>query len=67
VTGEGGAVPLPAGTIACTQVEIAARRWYVILRITLPDGTIAERVISDPDMSGLVVFGSVAEYRARAG
>jgi len=44
--------------VECSQVEINAHRWYVILRITLPDGSTAERVVCDPDQSGLVVYES---------
>jgi hypothetical protein len=47
-----------------TQVEIDAHRWYVVLRITLPDGTAAERCIADPDRSGLVVYDSYEQYEA---
>jgi hypothetical protein len=49
-------------TIACTQVEIEPHRWRIVVRITLPDGTVDERVIADPDSSGLVIYDSVAEY-----
>ena len=51
-------------TIACTQVEIEPHRWRIVLRITLPDGSVDERCIADPDSSGLVVYDSVAEYEA---
>lgn len=51
-------------TIACSQVEFEPHRWRVLVRITLPDGSVDERVIADPDSSGLVIYDSVAEYEA---
>ena len=53
-----------SNTLQCTQVEIDPHRWYVVLKITLPDGTTAERCIADPDGSGLVVYESRDEYKA---
>jgi len=50
--------------VECSRVQIYAHRWYVIVRITLPDGSTAERVIYDPDRSGLVVYDSREAFEA---
>ena len=50
--------------IECTEIEIDAHRWYVTLRLTLPDGSTAERYIYDPDRSGLVVYDDPAAFEA---
>jgi hypothetical protein len=50
--------------MGCQQIDIDAHRWYVVIRITLEDGTDMHRVIYDPDRSGLVIYDSVAEFEA---
>jgi hypothetical protein len=53
-----------AAPLLAARAEIDAHRWYVIVRITLPDGSTAERVIYDPDQSGLVVYDSREAFEA---
>lgn len=48
----------------CTQVEIETHRWYVAVVITLPDGSLTERVIACPMQDGMVVYNSRQEYKA---
>jgi len=53
--------------MGCQQVEIDLHRWYVVIRITLENGTDIFRVYAPILGDGIQEFDSIEEYEKEVG